>query len=62
MLHAFFDALEQAYQALSQSLTKWPDVVTSSALLGASVFLFLLAITPGHNAFKATVLAYVILP
>jgi hypothetical protein len=61
-MHAFFDALERAAAALSQSLTQWPDVVLSCALLGAAAFLVLLAITPGHQAFKATVLAYVILP
>lgn len=53
---------EGVQERVQQGIEQWPDVVIMVALLAAAAFLIGLAFTPGHNVFKAGVLAYVLLP
>jgi hypothetical protein len=53
---------EGVQEKVQQSVEQWPDVVLMVALLTAAAFLIGLAFTPNHRVFKATVLAYILLP
>lgn len=50
------------FEDTKQKFARWPDTVLFVALLAAAAVIVYIALLPGHQLLKATVLAYVLLP